>query len=165
MDLLQRIERLEARARAERAVYDKAVLCDYGPYPPEPLARTFEDEASFQSGEEVYRGRQQIYGFYNSLATSRTVHWYTNVVVTLEDRPREGDWLRVRSAVVQCYGYEAPTIHETAVVGAFLHRATCEPQTVPVRWSDWRQEVLFLSPLLAGFGNSGTRRFNQSMGR
>lgn len=155
MSLLKRVNTLEARDAIERGVSEKALLCDYGPYAPEPLARTFDADGTFQSGETIYSGRSEISDFYRNLAANRTMHWYTNFVVAFD-----GDSSTTNS--VKCYGYEAPTIHHTAVVGAFLHRATCSSMPTPIRWVEWEQEIYFLSSLSTGFGLADDRVFNQS---
>jgi hypothetical protein len=162
MSLLERVRILEARAATERGVFEKALLCDYGPYAPEPLARTFVVNGSFRSGEAIYSGRTEIHAFYKGLAATRTMHWYTNLVVTSSDSSSIDEPASSENSM-KCYGYEAPTIHRTAVVGAFMHHATCNSIPAPVRWTDWEQEVFFLSPLRSGFGLTGTRNFNQTM--
>ena len=147
-----RLEALEARERVLRAIAIDGEACDVGPYDGPRLVSMWVEGGEFDSGSTVYRGEQEILGFYDALAATSTLHYFTNVIVDL-------DVVR-GTATAACDGFEVPMLGGRSLYGCFEHFVSCLSGDVDRVWLNWRQRVHFLVPSGRGWEN-GARVVNQ----
>lgn len=150
--LEHRIEALESRERVRRAIAIDGDACDKGPYDGPRLVAMWAEGGEFDSGAAVYRGYDEILGFYDNLAATSTIHYFTNVVVDLD--ASNG------TARAACDGFEVPVIGGKSLYGCFEHFVSCRAGDVQRLWLHWRQRVHFLAPSATGW-EKGDRVVNQ----
>lgn len=151
--LESRLTALESVSAAIRAVHTKGLQCDDGPYDAQALAEGWAEEGIFESGSSKYAGKDAIKEFYNALSAVFTVHYYTNLVITLGSSKE--------TALLELYGFETPVINSRAAVGFFTHRVSCSIRKQRCLWNTWRQKVYVIAPFVEGWEN-GERILNQN---
>lgn len=148
-----RLTALESVSATIRAVHIKGLQCDDGPYDAKALAEGWVEEGIFESGSSKYDGKDAIRKFYSALSAEFTVHYYTNLIITLGSS-RE-------TALVELYGFETPVINSRAAVGFFTHHVSCTVNEKRCLWNTWRQKIYAIAPFVEGWEN-GERILNQN---
>jgi len=142
-DAEARVLALERRNRVARQIHEAGVLSDAGPYDADALIKSWAPDGRYDTGLQEYNGRNEIYTFYDRLAATFTIHYFTNVVVELRASSDE--------AVAFCYAFEAPVVGGEALFGGFEHAIRCRSSDVEEVWLEREQTVHFLAPARTGW--------------
>ena len=146
-ELARRITRLEREREVAAATRAYSALVDEGPYDADALVEDWADDGVFDTGSDVFGGRQEIHRFFADLAATYTIHYSTNLRIELDDS--------LEAAEISSYGLEGPVIADQSVVGGFGHHARARRQDGRWVWTERKQRIHFLSPSTGGWTESG----------
>lgn len=142
-DVEHRVLRLERTRQVTSGGHAYGALIDSGPYDADELVGGWASDATFDTGDGVFHGREGIHRFFSDLAASYTIHYSSNTIVEFDEA--------LKSASIRAYGLEMPVIANQALIGAFGH-AGCTRWTGE-RWqaAERHQTMHFLSPVVTGW--------------
>lgn len=141
-----RLAALESVSAAIRAVHIKGLQCDDGPYDAQALSDGWLEDGVFKSGSLNYAGKEAIRNFYSSLSAVFTIHFYTNLIITVDSSTEN-------KTLIELYGFETPIINRRSAVGLFSHCVSCSIIRKQCFWNIWVQKVFAIAPFVEGWEN------------
>lgn len=142
-ELSHRILRLERARKIVSGGHASSALLDRGPYNADDLIEGWSVDATFDAGDEVFTGREEIHRFFTDLAATYTIHYSTNTIVEFDES--------LESANILAYGFEAPVISGRALVGAFGHEGCTRLKAGRWEATERKQTIHFLCPVTTGW--------------
>lgn len=144
-DLERRVALLENKQAVRNVVHEKGLALDV-PYDPVAIRKVYTSDAAVITGSfGRYIGDDEFNAMYSQLAgrIPYTFHIKTNAIITIADDGCSGSG--------RWFGFEAPTVGTTPVVGGLTERSDYRLENGSWLISKYSQDLKFLAPYAEGW--------------